>query len=243
MRISNRLLLQQLFLSLGFALVAMFSSQSLMAETTTPTIQVSAEGLATAPPDEAQLKLSFSALNFKSDVARAEVDQHVKGLLKALKKFTLKDSTLDSSHTSVHPQYDYNKGQQHFRGYQVTRNVSFTLTQLAELDELLQTLTQHDIARLDQLSFGLSDDSLLKQEALAKAIQASYQSAQQIADGYGVTLGKINQVTHHPESPQRHPPMRMMAMKSEMSDVSGEPTYQQKNLEFRARVDVSFTFN
>jgi uncharacterized protein YggE len=212
------------------------------AETEQPLIHVNAEGKSTAQPDQVELALDFSSTQLEVESAREEVDQHVKKLLNKLKKFELDTSSLDTSQTNVYPQYDYRNSQRQFLGYQVIRKISFTLKRLEQLEGLIKVITESKVSKLTQMQFGLSDSELYQAEALANAIQNSHAVAQFIAEGYDVKLGQIYTVKHR--TTQNRGVNRAMMMESAMaSDSSPEPTYQQKDLEFKANIDVAFTFD
>ena len=212
------------------------------AETEQPLIHINAEGKSTAQPDQVELALDFSATQLEVEPAREEVDQHVKTLLNKLKNFELDTSSLDSSQTNVYPQYDYRNSQRQFLGYQVNRKISFTLKRLEQLEDLIKVITESKVSKLTQMQFGLSDSELYQTEALSNAIQNSRAIAQFIAEGYDVKLGPIHAVKHR--TTQNRGVNRAMMMESAMaSNASPEPSYQQKDLEFKANVDVAFTFD
>ena len=110
-------------------------------------IHVSAEGNALAKPDQVTIALDFSSTQLETEDARKEVDQHVRKFLNALKKFELESSTLDSSQTSVYPQYDYRNSLRDFLGYQVNRKVSFTLKRLEQLEDLIKIITASKLSK------------------------------------------------------------------------------------------------
>ncbi len=230
----TRTLIQSLTL-----LIFMFSTVT-YAEKNLPLIHVTAEGKATAQPDQVELHLDFVAKQLEVEQAREEVDDHVKTLLKKLAKFELDTSSLDSSQTQIYPQYDYRNNQQQLLGYQVSRQVSFTLKNLEQLEDLIKEITKSKVTHLNQIQFGLSDPGFTKAEALANAIRNSRNVAQQIAEGYDVQLDTIHSVNHR--TSQDHRVMRTM-MKAEMaSNASASPSYQQKDIEFKASIDAAFTF-
>ena len=212
------------------------------AETEQPLIHVNAEGKSSAQPDQVELALDFAVTHPEVEPARKEVDQHVKTLLNKLKKFELDTSSLDSSQTNVYPQYDYQNNQRQVLGYQVNRKISFTLKRLEQLEDLIKVITESKVSKLTQMQFGLSDSELYQTEALSNAIQNSRAIAQLIAEGYNVKLGPIHTVKHR--TTQNRGVNRAMMMESNLASApSTEPSYQQKNLEFKANIDVAFTFN
>lgn len=212
-------------------------SQAARADNPIPLITVNAEGSAKALPDQATLHLSFSQTSHKVREARKVVDRQVDKLIKALEDFELAQNSLDTSQSHIHPQYDYQQGQQQLRGYQVTRQVQFILRDLDQLENLIQTITELEVSQLQRLQFGLSDPGSVKQLALDQAIQRSRQLAQHIADQYDAKLGSVHTVRYQAQGP--HAPAPVMAMRAEMAADSA-PTYQQKELEFNAHIEVSF---
>jgi len=212
------------------------------AEPERPLIHVNAEGKSSAQPDQVELALDFSATHLEVEPARKKVDQHVKTLLNKLKTFELDTSSLDSSQTNIYPQYDYRNNQRQFLGYQVSRKISFTLKRLEQLENLIKVITESKVSKLTQMQFGLSDSELYQTEALLNAIQNSRAIAQLIAENYDVKLGPIHTVKHR--TTQNRGVNRAMMMESAMaSDSSSKPSYQQKDLEFKANVDAAFTFD
>jgi len=204
-------------------------------------IHIVAEGKANAQPDQAELQLSFTTTHLEVEQARSIVDQQVETLLKKLSQFELDTASLNSSQTQIHPQYDYRNQQQQFIGYQVNRHINFILNDLKQLDKLIQTITESKISRLNRIQFGLSNSAFIKEEALSNAIRQSKRLAKQIADAYDVKLGKIHRVSHRPES--EHSVMRAMTMNAELARDDANHTYQQKDLEFKATIDVAFDFH
>jgi len=209
------------------------------AENDLPLIHVSAEGKATAQPDQAELHLDFIAKHFEVEQAREAVDDQVKTLLKKLNRFELDTSSLDSSQTHIYPQYDYQNKQRQFIGYQVNRSVSFVLKKLEQLEDLVQAITESQVTQLNQIQFGLSDPEFTKAEALSNAIRNSRTIAQQLAEGYEVQLGGIHRASH---STTQSPRMMKTMMLQEMAADSAQSSYQQKDLEFKANVEVDFRF-
>ncbi len=201
-------------------------------------ISVNAQGKAKAMPDQAEMHLSFSQEAPKVDQARRTVDNQVRQILKILEDYELASGSLDSSQTNIHPQYHYHQGQQNFRGYQVTRNVRFVLSNLDQLEELIEEISKQEVTRLQHIQLGLSDPGLIRQEALDRAIQHSKQLAQHIAEQYDVNLGPVHQVRYQAQG--EHTPPPMAAMRAELAADSA-PSYQQKELEFSAHIEVSFT--
>lgn len=205
-------------------------------------IRVSAEGSVKAQPDQASLSVRFNDTKFDASEARKVVDKQVSTLLKGLKKFSLKENSLDSSQTNINPQYRYHKNERQFTGYQVERNVQFVLSDLSQLEALLSTITGSKAAQLGHISFGLANEGLVRQQALSKAIAKSKQVARHIAKDYGVSLGKIHSVNYQNVGAYQPRAVMMKAMGAELMSADAPSSYEQKDLEFKASVNTAFTF-
>lgn len=203
-------------------------------------INVSASASAKGMPDQAQLNLVFSANDFEADDARRTVKKNVQSFLKHLDRFNVPENSLDTSQTSLYPRYDYHNKQRALKDYEFTRRVSFKLNELSELDTLMSVITKTNATRVDNISFSIQKPGKLQKQALRKAINSAKQKAAILATGFDVELGKIHRVTHHTETPGR-PVLRSMAMSAEVADSPAQ-TYQQKELEVHATIDVAFTF-
>ena len=203
-------------------------------------IQVSAEGRVKAQPDQAEFNITFSSTELEAKQARKVIDKQLDQFLKALTDFDLESQSLDTSRARIHPEYDYVNNQRQLRAYRVLRSVNFKLNQLNQMAPLVKLVSNIAIATLDDIRFGISDPSLLRDEALSNAMQSASRTAQLIAEGYNVKLGKIHRVTHHTNN-IRQPQHRAMSLQTEMSSDANN-SYKQKDIEFKATIDVAFTF-
>jgi len=206
-----------------------------------PLIQVSAEGISTSAPDQARVQLSFAHSDINVKNAREIVDNNVRLFLVQLKGFELESQTLDSSQINIYPEYDHVNGKRNLRSYQVKRGVKFNLNQLDQLEKLIEVISSASVATLNNIEFSLSDKTILKEEALTKALEHAKHLAQHIASTYEVKLGKVHSIKHQPSfsGPRM---MRSMAMES-LETNSSASTYQQEKLEYKATIDVAFSFH
>jgi uncharacterized protein YggE len=201
-------------------------------------ITVNSHGSAYAMPDIAKLTLSFEQNDDSADTARQAIDSKVKALLAKLSSFSLLDDSLDSSNTQVTPDYDYTDGKRTFKGYRVTRQVTFTLEDLTQLDALVQTLTSSKVTRLQNIVFDLKDSEEVQALALLDAIANSKKSAATVAKGYDIKLGKLKHARFNDSKPNHAPMARTMALDSAAEESSAG--YQQKELEFKAYIEAVF---
>jgi len=205
-----------------------------------PLIEVSAYGSAKSAPDQAEILLTFSKSSLEIDSARVFVDQHVDAFLAKLESFELESQTLDSSQVNISPVYDYVKNQRTLRAYQVSRDISFKLNNLDQLPQMITLIGASKVSRLNKIEFGLSDMSIIKEEALTKALENAKHLAQHIARTYEVNLGRVYKVTHKTSN---NSPVMMRSMALQEMSSNENSSYIQKALEYKATINAAFHIN
>jgi len=214
---------------------------TLWAQFEPPLIRVSGTAEAHAAPDQAQFSLHFEAIQLTAQKAREQVDLEISALLDALEGFAIKEKSLDTSQTQIHPQYNYRNNAREFLGYQVSRQAQFILEDLNQMDKLLAALSKSGAARLNPIQFGLSKPNQTQRQALTKAIKRAKKTAQKIAQEFDVKLGKIHSVSLASHNAPLHPRAKTMMVEMAASDTA--PSYQQKDLSVSVTVDAAFTFD
>jgi len=205
-----------------------------------PLIEVSAYGSAKSAPDQAEILLTFSKSNVEIEPARIFVDQHVDTFLAKLESFELESQTLDSSRVNISPVYDYIKNQRTLRAYQVSRDINFKLNNLDQLQQLITLISTSKVASLNKIEFGLGDMSIIKEEALTKALENAKHLAQHIARTYEVSLGRVYKVNHQTN---HNAPIMMRSMAVQEMGSSENSSYVQKALEYKATITAAFHIN
>lgn len=197
-----------------------------MAEEPTPTLSLSGTGEVTATPDMAVVTLGVAT---EAETARAALDQNnaaANRLLSALKEAGLEDRDIATSGVSVEPrmvwpeQKDGNQGPPRIVGYTVSNTVRATVRDLARLGEVLDKSVTAGGNRIDNLSFSISDDEALLDEARAKAMQDAMRKAHVYATTGGFRLKRILSVT---ESGGAAPPVPMMARDAGFAQAESVP--------------------
>lgn len=202
-------------------------------------INIGAEGIVKTKADTALINIDINAAELNADKARHITDQQVSKLLSLLKEFDLKEGSLDSSQTSIYTEYDYNVKPRQLLAYRANRNVSFALVKLEQLESLVKAVSQLEHASLNQIQFSVEDIRAWEDTALKHALQIAKSKAEIIAKEMSVKLTGIHRVTHQVN--RSSPPVFARAMMLE-KDMGASGTYEQKDLEVTAYVDVSFTF-
>jgi len=223
-----------------FLIIATALTSSLVSADDKLGIQVSAEGIAKLSPETALFSLQFENTEASATLAKDSTNKSVKALLNSLKEFSIVEDSIDSGQINVSPSYDYHDGKRTLRGYQVTRSVNFSLSDISQLEAVINAITKAKVSHILPLRFDVNDKQAAHATALQNAISESKRAAQEIANGYGVKLGSIIHVQH---SVNRHnapaPHMRAMAM-SAKTEADSSDSYQIKEIEYKAHVTTTF---
>lgn len=218
------------FLLISISVLAFANEKSL--------INISAEGKVKGQPDMAVFRITIQTTELDAQQAHNKIDSQVKELLRKLKKYAVKDGSLDSSQTSIQAEYDYKMKPKQLLGYRVSRQVSFNLIDLKQLDSLATAVSKLDFTSLNNIEFLVQDSQYYEDLALINAIQIAKQKAELIANEFGVNLGKLKNISHQVN--QNSSPVYARAMVMEDSMLKSNRSYEQKEIEMNAFIEVSF---
>lgn len=202
-------------------------------------INISAEGKVKTQADMAVFSLAIQTTEFDAKRAHDTIDKQVKTLLKRLKKYSVDEGSLDSSQTSITAEYDYKSKPRSLIGYRATRQVEFQLADLKQMDDIVSDISQIEFTNINSVQFSVKDTQYFEDLALMNAIQIAKHKAELIANEFGRELGHILKVTHQVSS--RSAPVFARAMSLEM-DNAKTSSYEQKDIEMNAFIEVSFSF-
>ena len=210
------------------------------AQTSQRTIITSGSGLVSVTANMAELHLQLQAVNRNSAVAKQDVDSRVNDFIRALKRIGIDKADVIAPTLRLSPNYEYINQKQRFTGFRATRSVTVTLSDLEQLNELMDTALDSGIDQIGQLQLKVRDEQQYQLEAREQAIEDSKHKAQALAQAYGAQLGPIVQVRYQAaatNSPVPYGRPEAMMSRSASSDMG---QYIQDSIQFRDRVEVIF---
>jgi uncharacterized protein len=166
----------------------------------TNTITVEGMGEVFAVPDTTTF--SYSVMDTKKDVTTAQTSVNTKGndIIAYLKEEGIDEKDIQTTDYSVNPQYEYNRvgctidycpSNQTLIGYQVSQTVTVKVKEADKAGELLSGIGSKGATNMSGLSFTIDDETGLKSEARAKAIQDARTKADALAKDLKVSLVRI----------------------------------------------------
>ena len=210
------------------------------AQTSQRTIITSGSGLVSVSANMAELHLQLQAVNRNSAVAKQDVDSRVNDFIRALKRIGIDKADVIAPTLRLSPNYEYINQKQRFTGFRATRSVTVTLSDLEQLNELMDTALDSGIDQIGQLQLKVRDEQQYQLQAREQAIEDSKHKAQALAQAYGAKLGPIVQVRYQAaatNSPVPYGRPEAMMSRSASSDMG---QYIQDSIQFRDRVEVIF---
>lgn len=222
------------------ATAVLLSSQA-WADDATHRISVTGIGEVSAAPDKATISVSIEARAKRMKDAREQVSSVVGRALAVTDALEIDRKYVNTSASTIRPEYRYHDGKRSFEGYYVSRQVLIDLRDLDNIGPLTEKLLDAGINNVSPPNLGSTKAADLKREALKRAIADAKLNAEIIADALGQKLGKALQVNahsnHHRPVPQ---PMMMKAAFAEADSAAPANGYETGEIRFSANVNASF---
>jgi uncharacterized protein YggE len=158
------------------------------------TVTVSGTGEVTATPDTAVVTLGVTTQAESAADALSQNNTKMQSLISALKSNGVAAKDIQTSSIQLYPVYKSNSSpnsQPTITGYQATNLVTVTIHDLANLGTLLDLSVQAGGNTIQGISFEVSDQTALLEDARKAAVADAQDKAQQLATLTGATLGNV----------------------------------------------------
>jgi uncharacterized protein YggE len=157
------------------------------------TISVAGVGKITVEPDSVRIEMEVSFSGMDLRVAKPKVDKVMAALLEVVKQMKVAEDDVTATELQVHR--EYGDESQNDINLEVSRSITVTLRQIAQLEEFLNASIEAGANRINSIVLETSKEKDLRDKALTLAINDAKQQANKIAAGLGVKIGKVHKVT------------------------------------------------
>lgn len=165
-----------------------------------PLITVIGSAEVKVAPDEAIFELEVETLDKDLQKAKLLNDEKVKKLLSAVAPLVTDQRMIQTGYISLSPQYDFTKDDKRvFLGYEIKRDVSIVLRDLARFDNLLGEIIKVGITKVKDVELRTTQIRQHKDKARAMAMKAAQEKAAAMAAEIGQTIGKAIVITEQGE--------------------------------------------
>ena len=151
-----------------------------------------------ADPDEANFNIEVETQAKTAIDAQEDNAVKMDSVKKALLDEGLKTSEIVRSSYNVYPRYNYSRsGQAEIVGYTATHRLTIKTTNIDSVGKYIDVAVRGGANDVGGISFGLSDEkeAELRASALKFAAESASTRAKSMADGAGVKLGEIVQIS------------------------------------------------
>lgn len=208
------------------------------------TMTVHGEAITKAAPDEVTLPVTIREENINIKAAKEKHDKKLNDLLKLAETMGIAKDDIQTSFTSISPQYDYrDHGKPKLLDYRVETSIDFRLDDISKLADFLDRVINLGITEIGDVSYSLKNEERIKEDTLAKAMTKAYEKAMRLATAAKVTLDKPVAIEEGGNVVNRFPPrpVRMMASMA-MPMASSAPTPELPAGLIEVQQDVTVTY-
>ncbi|NYT01022.1 MAG: SIMPL domain-containing protein [Methanocellales archaeon] len=187
------------------ALVAVYSASIkptnigdvIITQSTQESLTVTGSYTLYADPDEANFNIEVETQAKTPIDAQEENALKMDSVKKALLGEGLKNSEIVRSSYSIRPRYNYSGGISEIVGYTATHSLNIKTTNIDSVGKYIDVAVRAGANDVGGISFGLSDEkeAELRASALKFAAESASAKANSMAEGAGVKLGEITQIS------------------------------------------------
>ncbi len=161
------------------------------------TIRVQGRAVVSGERDLVILRFSLNSKAMSYGTSLESMYKRVEMLRQELESVGVDRTKLKTSNLSVSPHFESVKDKYVFSGYVASQNMKLELPMDRQhLNQVLDGVTDSKSGAEMRISFGLRDESALRQRALEEAVANARKNAETLANAAGVKLGKLLQVDY-----------------------------------------------
>ncbi|SNY43857.1 hypothetical protein SAMN06297280_0660 [Arsukibacterium tuosuense] len=202
-------------------------------------VQGSAE--LTTTPDIAVISFEVSSMQPTALAAKADVDERVNQFLDGLDDFAVTTEGVTASNLLTEPQYIYTRdNEQQLAGYRASRSVQVELTNIDQLNELINFGLKVEISEVKNIQLRSSNTEEMRKKVTAMAVDNAKANAAALASAFDAELGKIYSINANAQR-QQGGYERIMVTGSRLGAADAAPgRYLQATVTFNSTVDAVF---
>jgi uncharacterized protein len=203
-------------------------------------LTVTGEGTVSVAPDQAVITIGVINESQNLSAAQKENADKTAAVIQALMSLGIPQTDIQTSVYRIDPQYNYENGQQIFRGYRVENQLQVTVKDISRTGQVIDQAVANGANFVSSIQFTVSDTNEPYNRALTIAIQNAHQKAMTIARTMGVSLQPVPIVVQ--ELSQAAPP-RPIPFQAAMLAQTAETPIQPGENKITATVKVEYTYS
>ncbi|MGI5853361.1 MAG: SIMPL domain-containing protein [Bacillota bacterium] len=156
-------------------------------------IHVSGEGIVSVKPDMAYLSLGVETKGSTAKEAQQSNNKISSKLIEALKNMGIAEADIATQHLQLYPEtrYDSKTNESVLIGYRSSHILRVTVRDIDQTGAVIDALTNVGGNVVQNISFGISDDTSARDQAIEKAVKDATHKAEILARASGVKLSGV----------------------------------------------------
>lgn len=199
-----------------------------------PTVIVSGEGVVTAVPDQAWVRIGAESRSKNSKEAQSRNAEAMTAVQQKMTALGIPKDAVRTIAIDLQMEYDYANGRQTPRGYVARNTIEVRVDDFSKLGEVLDAAVGSGATNLHGLRFDVKRREALEREAMQLAVANAIGRAEALAAG---AKQKVDRVIRIEESSTGRGEVPVMAMRMKAEDA-GTPVAAGE-LEIRAQVRLT----
>jgi uncharacterized protein YggE len=207
------------------------------------TVTVTAQGKTTATPNLAELSFSVVSQGQDPQSLESDNDTQMNSVMQFLSQQGIATSDIQTLAYDLEPNYQYPKDstQGTIAGYTLTQTVQVKVRDLTNVASVLGGLPPLGVNQIGSVNFTFDDETSFLAAARADAMTNAQQEAEQMAQGFGATLGPIVNVNENNQLPGPEPVYSYASAGSGMAvPAAVNPTVQPGSEDVTDNVTVTY---
>lgn len=204
-------------------------------------IKVDGQGMASAQPDIAGLRLGVSVLADSVAEARTQAAESMDAIIQSLRDNGVDEDDIQTQQLQIAPEYDFRDGERLLRGFRVTNIVSAKVRDIDATSQVVDDAVAaggNDV-RIDSIAFTIDDPSQLETEARREAVEDARSRAETLADAAGVSVGDPIAITESISPAPR--PVFLERIAADAAQEAPETPIQPGELDVVVNVSVTWS--
>ena len=200
-----------------------------------PSVMVSGEGVVTAVPDQAWVRIGAESRAKMSKDAQARNAEAMTAVQQKMTTLGIPKDAVRTLAVDLQMEYDYANGKQTPRGYVARNTIEVRVDDFAKLGDVLDAAVGSGATNLHGLRFDVKRRAALEREALQMAVANAMGRAEALAAGAKRSIDRVLRIEESSVSRGGEMPVMAMRMKA---DDAGTPVAAGE-LEIRAQVRLT----
>jgi uncharacterized protein YggE len=168
------------------------------ADTASRTITVTGKAEIMVVPDEAVINMGVETFQRELEDAKRENDRSVSAIISVVKDAGVSTDHIKTDYLNIQPRYRETAEERVLLGYVVRQSINIDVKDLDKLEDIISAALGVGANQIQGLEFRASDLKEHKDEARAKALEASKKKAEAMAGRLGEKIGRPLSIIEEP---------------------------------------------